>query len=635
MSIWSTLGIAATNDEREIRRAYARKLKTVHPEDDPVGFQALREAHDQAMRMAKGGWAVLRGRSGLPSITDVAHDDPYTDDEDGDDDGWDEADSTWQASDRMGGPGPGWDTGSTGPDWTRAEPRPALEPEPGPALDPDIAAALQANREEAQAHEGLIRALHQQVSLEPDNAEAALETLLKVLRSPAMAAMTVHDRTERWLADLLVRPGDATAGLIDPVAHYFDWDQPRVGVDLRHAEAALNRREALAELRRIKRPESQAYRAFKALSEPVAWRSRLNARLSPGLAREVWSLLDRADYGLPQLTDSFNPATVQWWRDLFDQPRLGPMYLLFALFGPPIVTAMILAGQVFERPTPLDALTLWVVLSGSFLALGVGWLHAIAGPTRRWQQDNPWQKPLALRFGWLAAAVPLTLTGALVPPLVMPWSLAFLTALTFVWLAVAIWTRLTSSHVGKLPLTGNNMGFGFFCLILLVLPALLAPMLEGRTDPMSVTLLGLGLVAFLGRHALLDEWLHLDQPHRRQIAWVLTALSAGAITLTVLAIEPLTIALALAVSCLAALPGRLLPRPDFPPWHGLYVILGRGGWVVAAIFALSVMGRGEMGSRLAQGAFCVALVVPTLIVALAELPWPQRPRNSHKRIGQA
>jgi len=49
MSIWQELGIEPTANRGEIRRAYAKRLKDVHPEEDPEGFQRLREAYEQAL----------------------------------------------------------------------------------------------------------------------------------------------------------------------------------------------------------------------------------------------------------------------------------------------------------------------------------------------------------------------------------------------------------------------------------------------------------------------------------------------------------------------------------------------------------------------------------------------------------
>lgn len=53
MDIKRELGIGPTADKGEIRRAYARRLKEVHPEDDPEGFQRLRAAYEAALNRAE------------------------------------------------------------------------------------------------------------------------------------------------------------------------------------------------------------------------------------------------------------------------------------------------------------------------------------------------------------------------------------------------------------------------------------------------------------------------------------------------------------------------------------------------------------------------------------------------------
>ena len=53
MNIWKTLGIKRTNDIGEIKRAYAKKAKEVHPEDNPIGFKNLYDAYTAAIRIAR------------------------------------------------------------------------------------------------------------------------------------------------------------------------------------------------------------------------------------------------------------------------------------------------------------------------------------------------------------------------------------------------------------------------------------------------------------------------------------------------------------------------------------------------------------------------------------------------------
>lgn len=53
MDIWGILEIEPTEEVGAIKKAYAKKLKLHHPEEDPTGYQILREAYDKALKLAK------------------------------------------------------------------------------------------------------------------------------------------------------------------------------------------------------------------------------------------------------------------------------------------------------------------------------------------------------------------------------------------------------------------------------------------------------------------------------------------------------------------------------------------------------------------------------------------------------
>ncbi|WP_334075380.1 MULTISPECIES: J domain-containing protein [Paenibacillus] len=65
MNIWTILDLPPTEDEKQIRRAYARMLKKHHPEDDPEGYQRLREAFDEAMKLVKQGFSAVEASIGF------------------------------------------------------------------------------------------------------------------------------------------------------------------------------------------------------------------------------------------------------------------------------------------------------------------------------------------------------------------------------------------------------------------------------------------------------------------------------------------------------------------------------------------------------------------------------------------
>lgn len=62
-SPWKELGLPGPSDMAAIRHAYAQRLKEVHPEEDPEGFQALHRAYQMARRMATDRSGAERLRS--------------------------------------------------------------------------------------------------------------------------------------------------------------------------------------------------------------------------------------------------------------------------------------------------------------------------------------------------------------------------------------------------------------------------------------------------------------------------------------------------------------------------------------------------------------------------------------------
>ncbi len=56
MNIWKILAIPRTNDVREIKKAYAKKLKVTRPDEHPEKFQELHTAYKIAIDQAKYQW---------------------------------------------------------------------------------------------------------------------------------------------------------------------------------------------------------------------------------------------------------------------------------------------------------------------------------------------------------------------------------------------------------------------------------------------------------------------------------------------------------------------------------------------------------------------------------------------------
>lgn len=70
-NIWELLGIDQTDDVRAIKRAYARKVKHVHPEEFPEEFKRLNDAYHNALGYAKFRARYASKQDEDTSTTDV------------------------------------------------------------------------------------------------------------------------------------------------------------------------------------------------------------------------------------------------------------------------------------------------------------------------------------------------------------------------------------------------------------------------------------------------------------------------------------------------------------------------------------------------------------------------------------
>jgi hypothetical protein len=69
--MWHLLGLEPTSDTKAVKRAYAQRLKLTRPEDDPQGFQQLRQAYEWALAQCAD---ESRARVHIPISSDL----PFT-----------------------------------------------------------------------------------------------------------------------------------------------------------------------------------------------------------------------------------------------------------------------------------------------------------------------------------------------------------------------------------------------------------------------------------------------------------------------------------------------------------------------------------------------------------------------------
>lgn len=387
---WRTLGVPRNADRRDVRRAYAAKLRQNHPDDDPEGFIRLREAYDAAI--------TLLDRRDHEHARQQAEVGPC---------------------ERLPGSGP-----DVAGDASQDAPPP---PEP---REQDCTDQQQIDAEVAAVEARMNALAHALAGDGPRDDASALAAFDALIAEPALDHIDIRGQVEHWLADLMAHNIPRSDAIMRQAIASFDWsDQadprrqpPAVG-------ALFARLEEWALIEAMARPGHPLHRAYRLLSErrPLWW-SRIDA-LSSALRRQIAEVIDLADYQTPGLSHSLDADAVAWWRDRVNQASGGTGHVGVLLIGVLIATMF----GILLQPGPA-----WVAIGvAGWAALVAVLMFGFAGPiealgarvatSRRW-----------IREGWVIAVIAWPVLILALPA--QPWAVilaAASTPIALLWMLVA------------------------------------------------------------------------------------------------------------------------------------------------------------------------------------------------------
>lgn len=400
MTVWDTLGVDPDSDRDTLRRAYARKLKQTHPEDDPEGFKTLREAYEMALQ-----W-----------VDDAAR---WRDDEESEPDAA-EAPAPWLADDAP--PAPTFRVEAL------AEPEPETQPR-------EITALLAARDSDRAALHAAMRALDQALRGTWRASDEELEALFNdILAAPAMTEIATRDDVETWSAELIAATIPRSDAILLQAVQRFGWTaEPHRQTGLAVA-ACLERIDEWRIIQELGHHRHRFNGAWRSLTRPAGawWSWRIDA-FRPGLETGVATLLGLRGPVAPGLHFSFKTDSVERWKRLLARPH-ATLTMLAAAAVAALLAFIVGTSLNPDRSaaTP-DAAGLWLTLAAAIAAPVLLYaLHVLRFANERGELSG-WR-----RDGWMLGFVAL---AALAPALpVSAWSVAGFGAA-----ALAIWGWMTAT----------------------------------------------------------------------------------------------------------------------------------------------------------------------------------------------
>jgi hypothetical protein len=363
-SIWHTLGIASTVDSSVIRRAYATRLKTTQPEDDPEGFKLLRAAYEAALHLAR---AHAAGH-----VQQVA--------------------SADAAAPAQRAQGPADAPAQSQPAREQTHPSQAAQP------DPDLLELQQA-----------FRRLHQVLTSDSEQlSPIAQQTLAAILKSPALDNVSLEQQVQYRLAELLAGTLPSSDPLLQAAVDRFGWANPQAQLALVPPMIAiLVRLQDLAFLEALQSGRHAYSPAFHALQKrklPVlGWMlAHVHKAGQPG----EFELLQYLRVNHPSLVTMLDPATVTWWDRLASRPQLSFPLLAVGAALAGLASAIGWGAERSLKGGLAMAATFAALLLWKYLLLD--WPRVLV--RRKWPVAPAW-----MRVGWLPISVGIVLLSFAFP----------------------------------------------------------------------------------------------------------------------------------------------------------------------------------------------------------------------------
>ncbi|MEQ1689182.1 MAG: hypothetical protein ABL874_11480, partial [Sphingopyxis sp.] len=266
---WSVLGLTPSATDRDVRRAYAQRLRTIDPDSDPQGFAKLRQARDRALD-------TIRARKT-----------PEEDRADSDKDGLIDAQAPLSIK-----PSPHSDDASR-PDSRSADAAPRMGTDDGDSGSVNVTTGGDTLRQDMAAHQDTLMDILLDGDPETrltDDEQARVNTALNlILANPMMHAIDTAADMENWLAHVFAQSTPRSHPFAQRLADQFNWRQEAGTINQSGAVRWLTERALAFDFRdRVTQPSNKGYGAWIELTTPADdYSKRGRAKMVPELLSAI------------------------------------------------------------------------------------------------------------------------------------------------------------------------------------------------------------------------------------------------------------------------------------------------------------------------------------------------------------